>query len=545
MTARTSVYTCLLSLAVLPACVGLVVDSTAEAPDAGVTAHEGTLTITSPLQVDRAAAMPGELLRAKVTYTWKGTASLLVRKVVITARPSGGAQAGAPVLSFSPSVGESTLVTGSTIAIDAALALDPATPAGAWEVYSSYQDEDGGWQNGPGVLVSVIAPHPDAEAPGLDASSPGRPDAEARPGFDAASPDLDASAPALDAAAPGQDASDPGPDASAPGPDAGIALSRRWLATSGNKIVHADGTVWAGRGMNLPDTRGCDACAFNAPNVGEVLRRIDEAVDVWHASFLRLDLASFASAGGRTQWQQVTQDAEYLADVQAIVDHVGTKQDVYILLSLWVDPTFSAAGWPTTATIDTWRLLAATFRDTPHVLYGLSNEPQANYNGSQDAACWAAMNSTAAAIREVEDAYGTPHHVIAVQGTRSWARVLDYYLAHPITAGGGGNIAYETHVYDPTSSFQARFVDPSESLPVIIGEFGPVDWAGMALQDCDNLMASADSLQVPWLAWTFHMRCPPNLLQDSSNGSCGVDMALVPTAWGQLVKDRLAVPASP
>lgn len=330
-------------------------------------------------------------------------------------------------------------------------------------------------------------------------------------------------------------------------PDAGTVAPApsRWLSTSGNKIVRADGTVWAGRGMNLPDTRGCDACAWNQPNVDEVKRRIDEAVDVWHAGFLRLDLESFATSGGRVSWQQVTQDAQYLADIKAIVDHVGTKPDVYILVSLWVDPTFSAVGWPTTATLDSWRLLATTFRDTPHVLFGLSNEPQANYDGSQDAACWTAMNTTAQAIREVEDFYGTPHHVIAVQGTRSWSRVLDYYVTHPITAGGGGNIAYETHVYDPTSTFQARFVGPSATLPVIIGEFGPVDWAGMALADCANLMQSADANRIPWLAWTFHMRCPPNLLEDTSGGSCGVGMTLRPTAWGQLVKDRLAVAAAP
>ena len=60
-----------------------------------------------------------------------------------------------------------------------------------------------------------------------------------------------------------------------------------------------------------------------------------------------------------------------------------------------------------------------------------------------------------------------------MQGTRSWSRVLDYYLTHPITAGGGVNIAYETHVYDPSSTFAARFENPSATIPVIIGEFGP------------------------------------------------------------------------
>ncbi|HEY3446971.1 MAG TPA: cellulase family glycosylhydrolase [Myxococcales bacterium] len=569
MSARTSAFATLLLLW-LPACVGLVLDP-AEPNDAAL---RGTLSISSPLQVDRAAAAPGDVVRAKVTYTWEGTGELTLRRLAVAARPNGAARGERPVLEFAPSVEATTLGRGSTIAIDAALVLGSAESGGAWEIYSTYEDESGSWNDGPGVTVSVLAPGADAgaeiagpdaslagpdaaglgedasEAAGEDASPAGR-DAGA-PGLDAASQGPDAADPGLDASAPGRDAADPGPDASAPGhdaaspgPDAGTAPSYDgWLSTSGNKIVRADGTVWAGRGFNLPDTRGCDACTFNVPNVAEVLRRIDEAVDVWHADFLRLDLESFAAAGGRLQWQQATQDPQYLADVQKIVDHVGTKPGVYLLLSLWVDPTFSATGWPTATTLDTWRLLATTFRDTPQVLFGLSNEPQANYDGAQDAACWSAMNATVAAIRAVEDAHGAPHHVIAVQGTRSWSRVLDYYLAHPIAAGGGDNIAYETHVYDPTSAFQDRFVTPSATLPVIIGEFGPVDWAGMALPDCSELMRRADSLQVPWLAWTFHMRCPPNLLEDSSGGSCGVNMALKPTAWGQLVKDRLALPLS-
>ena len=32
-----------------------------------------------------------------------------------------------------------------------------------------------------------------------------------------------------------------------------------------------------------------------------------------------------------------------------------------------------------------------------------------------------------------------------LQGTRAWARAIEYYVAHPITAGGGQNVVYETH----------------------------------------------------------------------------------------------------
>jgi endoglucanase len=152
------------------------------------------------------------------------------------------------------------------------------------------------------------------------------------------------------------------------------------------------------------------------------------------------------------------------------------------------------------------------------------------------------MDDTVAAIRAVEDGLGTPRHVVAVQGTRGWGREIDYYVDHPIEAGDGENVAYETHVYNPEEDFEDQFELPSQTIPVIIGEFGPFAdaWMEMTLDDCAALMDSAEELEIPHLAWTFHMRCPPNLLVDYSGGGCGVGMDLEPTAgWGELIFDRL------
>ncbi len=315
-----------------------------------------------------------------------------------------------------------------------------------------------------------------------------------------------------------------------------------WLRTDGNGIYLPTGERWRGRGANLHDTRSCWACAWAAPEVGEVTRRADELVDVWGADFVRLLLESYPDdQGGAVQWQGVLDDPEYLADLVEIVGHLRTKPGVYVLLSLWVDPTFSDLGWPTADTTAIWQQLAATFRHDAHVVFGLVNEPQANWDGALDAACWTAMNDAVATIRAVEDSHGTPHHLVAVQGTRAWARRLDYYLDHPITAGGGDNVVYETHVYDPASSFAELFETPAQTLPVVIGEFGPADGA-MTMADCVALMDRAEAADVPYLGWTFHMRCPPNLLVDHSGGGCGVGMPLEPTAWGQLLAERLGQP---
>jgi hypothetical protein len=69
---------------------------------------------------------------------------------------------------------------------------------------------------------------------------------------------------------------------------------------------------------------------------------------------------------------------------------------------------------------------------------------------------WQGMNSVVAAIREQEAASGFPTHLVTVQGTRAWGRTLDYYLTHPITAGGGKNVVYETHACEEDRTCAGR-----------------------------------------------------------------------------------------
>lgn len=326
------------------------------------------------------------------------------------------------------------------------------------------------------------------------------------------------------------------------GPGPSPTPSPRGLRTSGNRILQPDGQVWMGRGVNMPDTRSCDNCTFEASNAGEVRRRVDEAVDNWGANFLRLNLESYARGDGRVHFLGVLDDAAYLNDIRAIVAHVGTKPNVFVMVSVWNDPTFDSFGAPTGETIRIWQRLAETFRTDAHVLFGVANEPEFNFDGARDAQVWRAMNDVVAAIRAVEDAaQGSVRHLVAVQGTREWARILDYYVQNPIQAGGGQNVVYETHVYDPASRFDELFVNPARTLPVIIGEFGPInepDAPVMTISDAQQLMARADTVQVPYLAWTFHHFCPPNLLAPAAAG-CGVGMPLVPTNWGTVVRDHL------
>jgi endoglucanase len=179
------------------------------------------------------------------------------------------------------------------------------------------------------------------------------------------------------------------------------------------------------------------------------------------------------------------------------------------------------------------------------VLFGICNEPTENFDGAMDAAAWEAINRTAAVIRDVEEAAGAPRHVILAQGTGWWARRLDYYLDHPITAGGGENIAYEIHYYNPIAQLEDLLAGPAAKLPIVIGEFGPIrfdDGLEMTMQDCRNLMDFAMANDISLLAWTFHQNCAPNLIVNHVGEACGVGMKLEPTPWGELLQEYLAKP---
>ncbi|HSO41097.1 MAG TPA: cellulase family glycosylhydrolase [Labilithrix sp.] len=317
-----------------------------------------------------------------------------------------------------------------------------------------------------------------------------------------------------------------------------------WLRVEGPRIMTPEGKPFRGRGANLNDTRSCDSCSWEKPHVEEVLRRIDALVDDWHATFIRLLLESYPDPGpgpGRVHYKTVLEDEGYFRDLMRIIGHIGKKRGVYVLVSLWHDPTFSPLGWPTERTRTEWKKIARALRDMPFVMFGLVNEPQKNQNGQLDGEVWTAMNETVAAIRSVEEA--GKNHIVTVQGTREWGRVLEYYVAHPITAGGGKNVAYETHVYDRPGRFDELVTKPSRTLPVIIGELGVINDknAVMLPEDTVALMDLAEKLDVPWMAYTFHTNCPPNLLVDHA-GTCGVGASLEPSAWGRIVKERLARP---
>jgi hypothetical protein len=270
---------------------------------------------------------------------------------------------------------------------------------------------------------------------------------------------------------------------------------------------------------------------------------------VWHANFIRFLLSAKAAPYNmyEQQWQNLVDDTAYYADIQTNVNHMTSKPGVYVLVTLFSDDTMKDdnsdfdSEWPGSLgdSNTRYRALAEAFYANPHVLFGLTNEPHTTPDHDADLAL--RYTSAIAVIRGVEDAHHSPHHIIVVQAPEGWSRDLTYFVAHPLA---GDNIAYEVHPYNPASDFDALIVQPSHTLPILIGEYGPAE--GMTTSDIQMLWTVAQANQVPYIAWNFHQRCPPNLLQDTASDGCGLSAstgyAFPRTAWGDMLFAHLQTP---
>jgi hypothetical protein len=355
----------------------------------------------------------------------------------------------------------------------------------------------------------------------------------------------------VDGGAARADASGGGDATVAAGDTGAPPASGDWLTVRGNRIVLPSGAPFRGRGANLHDTRSCDACTYLPPDVPGLERWADELVDGWHANFIRLLLEAHADDGGfRKQWKSLGADPAYLADIKSIVDHIAAKAGVYVMVTLFLDPSIKGQSgdadseWPTDASMPLYASLAETFADQPRVLFGLTNEPHGP--ASQNDALAARYQKAIDTIRTVEATHGAHTHIVVAQAPQGYARDVSYFVTKPLA---GQNLAYEIHPYSPKAGFDALIVQPGRTLPLVIGEYAPASVGGTTAMTEDDVRAMwtvAKANEVPHLAWNFHMRCPPNMLADTAKDSCGLSAstgyAFPRTPWGDMVHDYLATP---
>ena len=334
------------------------------------------------------------------------------------------------------------------------------------------------------------------------------------------------------------------------------ASASGWLYTSGGRIHNPDRTLWVAHGVNLADMRHNSQC-WLVTDANETIRRLDIVAE-WGANLIRIPLETWDNEAVSPGTSDIISQPAYLASIKAIVDHATVHYpNMYLMLTPWHDPTFNTNSEPTAATDAVYQKLVDTFHSYPNVIFGVDNEPLLQHD---NATVWSSMNHAVQTLRDRETFYGASPHLISVQA-RQWTADVSYYVANPITAGGGINIVYEPHIYD--FKYTDSALTAAQSIPVIIGEYGPgdpnadkgYDWAtpdytavnnNLTLPQVASFVQRCRELYIPVIAWAFNECDSPSMIYPSNGRVCGhacnTNVAFSVTSWGKLVKDDLATP---
>jgi len=293
-----------------------------------------------------------------------------------------------------------------------------------------------------------------------------------------------------------------------------------------------------GRGVNTDDIFFCgyDNTLWMT-NPGTALTTlIDGLITSWKPTFIRLSL-SMDSYPTVVSW--TSNAAQYKTPMTDVINTLANN--VYVLVTLrsdgsmigqdTVDGDPEATGLPSDATTTpsaaqypsgtdaTYKAIVDTFAHSPHILFGLTNEPGGNK--LSNAKIRAAMDHAVTVIRAEEDALAVPHHIVSVQGN-GWTSDISFYATTPLTED---NVVYEVHGYPPPAASYTY-----ANIPVIIGEYG-------SLPDSVAFYADVEAKHLPNLAWDFesYSNCSPDLLNVTTSST-----TLTPSAWGTTVKNYLA-----
>jgi hypothetical protein len=194
----------------------------------------------------------------------------------------------------------------------------------------------------------------------------------------------------------------------------------------------------------------------------------------------------------------VTDDA-YVTRVEQLIDAAALR-GLYVVLDVqWenaerTDPYFlNNLKQPTFGLGNTteafWHRASGRFSNRDNLLFDIINEPHD-----------VKPEELARGMQKMLDrlAQRAPETPVVVSGP-DWAHSVDFFRLHPLR---GRNVVYSAHQYlpyDPPEKFQGNFEQAAQSLPVLIGEFGPED-AGYTNELIDHAEASGVD---GWLGWAI------------------------------------------
>jgi len=305
--------------------------------------------------------------------------------------------------------------------------------------------------------------------------------------------------------------------------------------------------LWAGKGANLADTKACGVGCYRSRN--EVIRRIDYLFDVVGLDWIRITLEAEDDSS------TVTTDESYWSDIKDIVEHVGSKQDKYVEVTLFRDPSIcmpctkednrtcicrqsgdpNVPGGPSGETVLRWKFMSEFIMSQPHAIIGIVNEPRGNADNATAAEyLFESMNYISQQIRDMG-----AQNLILVQCLQ-FSRDCGLYQERQIDAE---NVAYELHLY-VTASQADSYLSPD--LPFVVSEVGVHNSPDIHVaQDVKGFMRVVDICRekgIPYAGWYFDESCFPEMLDGNAieSNNCGADNDLSAyTQWGKMFIDNV------
>jgi endoglucanase len=436
-------------------------------------------------------------VRGTVTFGDPGTGPATFRQAVITLRPPGATHAGGPYDNLAPALGPTTLPPGGSVPLGATFTLPASGPAGQWEAYATYQDLQGAYADGPSVYFTVSASSTSTVTSSSGSGSTG--------------------------------SSGSGSTGSTTG-STGTTASSAPFTVVGNKIVDSLGRTHLFHGVARPSLEWDPA--GNSLSLSDYQLMAND----WRANTVRISLnqdywltgAGLYSPTYRATIAQSVAWAEQ-AGMDVILDlHWTDEGDLQLASNNQGQKPMADVN-----SIQFWSEVADVYKNDPHVLFELFNEP---FDISWDVwlnggATGGTSSFTAAGMQSLYNAVrATGANNLVVIGGLSWSADLTGVPTHRVV---GNNIVYNTHIYDypgtqkPTWDGLFGFLTATD--PVIATEFGQYDCGTQFVTD---FIGYADAHGMGWTSWAWFPRgCAfPSIIADWSGA---------PSAMGGPVKAAL------
>lgn len=273
------------------------------------------------------------------------------------------------------------------------------------------------------------------------------------------------------------------------------------LHVAGNHLETADGKSVTLRGVSL--------CGLNWQDANQ---DIQDASRQWGANVIRLPVQP-------REWERLGAET-YLKEKLDPAVAQCERSDVYCIIDWheirgWQDAEQNAR------LVAFWDTVAPRYKDEPHILYEIFNEPTSPATRSREN--WLKWRETAQpwvnAVRK-----HAPETVILV-GSPHWSQLTRFAEHDPFT---GDNLMYVMHIYPswPTETWHEMFGWPSKKIPVFITEWGwsiresesKTEYHGTQADYGEPLKAYLDARpQISWTAWSYHDDCGPAMLKKDTD----------------------------